>query len=92
MKSVPDEQLLEYATRNGYALLSMDDDMTRLNAKWRKENKHHCGIFYALMKDFQGQAGIGRIVRHCAEWVELIEDGAGTLEEDIHNQLHFIPK
>lgn len=90
MKSADDSTLLEYATQNGYALLSMDEDVTRLHSEWVKAGKQHGGIFYAPMEQFKGQKGIGPIVRDCAEWTELIETGAGTLSEDIHNRLRFI--
>ena len=92
MKSATDNELLEYASQNGYALLSMDDDVTRLHAESIRENKFHGGIFYAPMALFQGQAGIGPIVRYCAEFASLIEGGAGDMEADIHNQLLFIER
>lgn len=92
MKSATDAELLEYASQNGYALLSMDDDVTRLHAEQIREGKPHGGIFYAPMAQFQGQAGIGLIVRYCAEFAELIEGGAGSVVEDIHSQLVFIEK
>ena len=92
MKAADDSQLLEYATENGYALLSMDDDVTRLHAEWVQAGKSHGGIFYAPMAQFWGQQGIGPIVRFCTEWAALIEDGAGTLAEHIHNQLLYIRK
>ncbi len=91
MKSAADSELLEYATQNGYVLLSMDDDVTRLHVEWVEDGKPHGGIFYVPMAQFQGQAGIGMIVRFCTEFAELIEGGAGDLD-DVQNQLVFIEK
>ena len=92
MKAVDDSRLLEYATENGYVLLSMDDDVTKLHAEWVKTGKRHKGIFYAPMTHFGGQAGIGPIVLFCAEWAALVGDSADDLAENIHNRLIFIPE
>lgn len=92
MKNTDDELLLEYATEHGYALLSMDADVTRIHNQWLSRGKSHGGIFYAPMVEFQVQQGIGSIVRDCIQWAELIEGGAGTLSEDIHSQLWYIEK
>ena len=92
LKSVADDDLLEYASKNGYALLSMDADVARLHSERITEGKTHGGIFYARMSQFQGQAGIGAIVSFCSEFAELIEGGAGDLNHDIHNQLIFVRK
>ena len=92
MKSADDSKLLEHATQNGYTLLSMDNDVTRLHHEWIDAGKQHNGIFYAPMAEFQGQQGIGAIVRECALWAELVEGGAGTLEKDVHNRLLCIER
>ena len=91
MRAVDDSRLLEYATENGYVLLSMDD-VTKLHAEWVKTGKRHGGIFFAPMTHFSGKAGIGPIVLFCAEWATLIGDSADDLPENIHNRLIFIPK
>jgi hypothetical protein len=92
MKNASDSELLEYATEHGYVLLSMDDDVTRLDAQWREAGKQHTGIFFAPMAQFHGQSGIGAIVTFCVEWAELMEDETGTLEDDIHGRLFYIKK
>jgi uncharacterized protein (DUF433 family) len=92
MKTAADSELLEYATTNNYVLLSMDDDVTRLHAEWIEAGKNHGGIFYAPMAQFSGAQGIGPIVMFCEEWAELIEDGTGTLAENIHSQLLYVKK
>jgi hypothetical protein len=92
MKGVDDRRLLEYAAEHGYALLSMDDDVTILHTEWVKAKKPHCGIFYAPMAQFFGPQGIGPIVLFCAEWADLIGGDADELAENIHNQLLYIKK
>jgi hypothetical protein len=92
MKGADDSVLLEYATQNGYAFLSMDDDVTGLHTEWLKSGRRHGGIFYAPMAQFKGQQGIGPIVRECTTLAELIDSGAGTLADDIQNQLYYIEK
>jgi hypothetical protein len=92
MKSTDDSILLEYATQNGFVLLSMDRDVTRLAAQWATEGKHHGGIFYAPMAQFKGQAGIGSIVRFCTAWSARIENQLDTLSDNIHNQLLYVTK
>jgi hypothetical protein len=92
LKTAEDYELLEYATENGYVLLSMDDDVTRLHMEWIEVGKNHGGIFYAPMSQFSGAQGIGPLVRFCEEWANLIESGAGTLDEHIHSQLLYVKK
>ncbi len=67
MKSADDSELLTYAAQNGYSLLSMDDDVTRLHIEYMQAGKHHKGIFFAPMARFQGRDGIGPIVRYCKQ-------------------------
>ncbi len=92
MKANEDSRLLEYATENGYVLLSMDDDVTRLHAEWMQTGRDHKGIFYAPMAQFSGQQGIGPIVLFCVEWAEQIERETVFLAERIFNQLLYIRK
>jgi hypothetical protein len=68
----------------------MDVDVTRLDKEWQAAGKRHGGIFYGLMAQLQGEAGIGAIVRYCAGYAELIEYGVGTVEEDVHNRVFRI--
>ncbi len=92
MKTADDRDLLEFAAEQGYVLLSMDDDVTRLHVEWLRTGKHHSGIIYAAMAQFSGQAGVGPIVRFCATWSDVIEDGVATLTEHIHDQLLYVRK
>jgi predicted nuclease of predicted toxin-antitoxin system len=83
MAEASDEELLAYAIENGRAMVSVDRDFLRLNAT----KMAHAGIFSVLPRN---QDNIGRIVTDLFEYHELIKGGAGTLEDDIHNQVRYI--
>lgn len=85
-----DEALLELAIEREETLLSLDDDFLRIHTKWQELDKRHFGIFYAPTNKFQKTGAIGIIVKFCVEVDTLIQEGAGTLEADIYNQLIFI--
>src|SRR5690606_33631115 len=87
MKSATDEELLIYATNHNYTLVSMDDDVTRLHSDWLEQGRVHAGILYAPMAKYQGVSGIGAIVTWCVDMATLIEQGVGTLEDDVENEL-----
>lgn len=80
---------LEYATHEGRMLITQDADFTRYHAEWQAENKHHAGIMYCL-SHLQGNDGVGRIVSEVLMYHELIEGGAGSVEDDIANRLLFV--
>ncbi|MDQ7025261.1 MAG: DUF5615 family PIN-like protein [Anaerolineae bacterium] len=90
LEDADDDVLLAYAIDNGCAMLSLDDDFTKLHLHYSQSGNSHKGIFYGAMKQFQGQ--IGAIVTFCAMYTELIESGVGTLEDDIHNKLIYLRK
>ena len=90
LKEAADEELLTYAADNAYTLISMDDDVTRLHDEWIETGRTHYGIVYAPMSKYQGAKGISRIVTWCVEMAELIEEGAGTIEDDIKNSITFL--
>jgi hypothetical protein len=90
LQDAKDEVLLDYAIDNNCAMLSLDDDFPKLHLRYSQIGKTHKGIFYGAMSQFQGQ--VGSIVSFCAMYAELIEGDAGTLENDIHNQLIYLQK
>ncbi|MBE0689663.1 MAG: DUF5615 family PIN-like protein [Anaerolineae bacterium] len=89
MAAAKDAEHLTYATEQDCVLITHDDDFTRLDAEWRANNRPHGGIIYCL-PHVQGTQGVGRIVTICAEYAELIAQGAGTYEEDIANRIIFV--
>ena len=84
-----DEVLLDYATDEGRALVSMDEDFQGWHFRWLAAGKPHCGIF-KVSHDLEGESGIGQIFKELLTYHGLVEGEAASLEDDIHNQLFFI--
>ena len=89
MGKAKDAEILTYAAQHDYAVITFDSDFQELHRQWLQQDRNHTGIFFCA-HHLQGQSGIGRIVTVCAEFYELINSNAGTLKDDIHNQLYFI--
>ncbi len=89
LASASDAEHLVYATIEGRVIITNDDDFTKLDRKWRVEGKRHAGIMYCL-PHVQGKSGIGKIVKTCIIYHELIAAGAGTVEDDIANQIIYV--
>lgn len=87
MAEASDKAHLEYAAANGYTMVSHDIDFIILHAEWLYAERAHAGIVVFAEK-FQGN--IGKIVTELYTLYTLIQEGAGTLERDIHNKLHEI--
>ncbi len=88
-EGTPDPDLLEYAHKNGYALLTHDQKITRHIATRHKEGKGHAGVFIAR-RHLQGEHGIGAIMTSILVYYELIAVGAGTVQEDVDNRVNYI--
>jgi predicted nuclease of predicted toxin-antitoxin system len=83
MATASDEAHLTYAIELGHALITKDADFRNLHFQYMAEERQHTGIFFCADRY---HAAIGRIVKTCAEYAQLLEEGIGTLE-DIHNRL-----
>ena len=81
-----DAQILEYATEDSRAVLSLDDDFDALHTQWLLNGKSHAGIFRG-QAHLQGNIGV--IVNMLMEYHELIISGAGSMD-DLKDQLVFI--
>lgn len=88
MDEADDSAILEYASSQGRAVLTFDDDFDVLNSEWLKAGKIHCGIF-RCGGHLLGNRGIGRIVMEIADYHNLIVEGAGT-QEDLYNRIIHI--
>lgn len=84
LAEVEDVEHLEYATSQGYTLVSHDLDFVQLHSQWVHDGLRHCGIVLFNRK-FQGN--VGKLVRELAEWHSLIAEGVGTVESDVYNKL-----
>jgi predicted nuclease of predicted toxin-antitoxin system len=82
MAEADDEAHLEYASENGLALITKDDDFLTIH----RQGKQHSGIFYCPYRNIPA---IGLIVTKCSEYHDMIELGAATIEE-IHNEIFYI--
>jgi predicted nuclease of predicted toxin-antitoxin system len=82
MAEADDEHHLEYASQNGLALITKDRGFSDRHYQWVAENKSHSGIFYCGERS---RSAIGLIVNGCTEYVELIQGGAGNIN-DIENE------
>ena len=80
---------LPYGLENEYALLTHDEQITGHIATRHKEGKGQGGVFIAG-HHLQGQRGIGTIVTFILEYHELIAGGAGTVQDDVYNQITYI--
>ncbi len=87
LANADDETHLRYATMQGRAVVTHDQDFLVLNARWFEQGRSHSGIFF-IQRHLQGN--IGQIVRRLAEYAELIAGGAGSLEADIVNQVNYV--
>ena len=88
-EGTPDPDLLEYAHENGYALLTHDQKITRHIVAPHRECKGHAGVFIAG-KHLQGEHGIGTIVTSILEYHALIAADAGTVQDDVDNQVNYL--
>ena len=85
-----DTSLLELAVQRQETLLTLDDDFLVHHEQWLKDGRNHFGIVWGQTAKYQHTGAIGIIVRYCTELDALIEGGAGTLEEDIYNKIHYL--
>lgn len=81
-----DETHLQYAAQHNLALITKDAGFRLRHFQWMNAGKKHSGIFFFRDRHV---AAIGKIVTACHSYAQLIEDGAGTLE-DIKNEFFDI--
>ena len=86
MAEADDEAHLEYAAQNQLALITKDAGFRTRHFHWLSQSKAHQGIFFCGDRHI---AAIGKIVKACYTFAELIEEGAGTLD-DIENEFFDI--
>jgi predicted nuclease of predicted toxin-antitoxin system len=86
---VDDLTHLEFATREGRVVITRDADFTRLHAAWQSDGRKHAGIMFCS-SEIQGESAVGKIVNVVVMYHELIEGGAGTVENDVANRLIFV--
>ncbi|MBZ0301560.1 MAG: DUF5615 family PIN-like protein [Anaerolineae bacterium] len=79
-----DVEHLEYATAHGLTVVSHDLDFPNIHAEWVYQGLRHAGIVVFSRKM---HGNIGKLVTELFDWYQLIEVGAGSVEEDVYNKL-----
>lgn len=87
MAEADDVEHLEYATSQGYTLVSHDRDFWDIHGNWLAQGLRHTGI---VLFSNQLQGNIGRLVNELVELHEMITQEVGTLEKDVYNQVYEI--
>ena len=86
MAEAEDEEHLSYASQNQLALMTKDAGFRLRHFQWLSAGKEHSGIFFCADRHI---AAVGKIVIACYAFAQLIEEGAGTLD-DIKNEFFDI--
>ena len=81
-----DEAHLQYAALNPLSLITKDAGFRLRHFNWLSQGKDHFGIFFCSDRHI---AAIGKIVNACYAFSQLVEEGAGTLD-DIKNEFFDI--
>lgn len=79
-----DVEHLEYATAHGLTVVTHDLDFPNIHAEWSYQGLRHTGI---VKFSRQLHGNVGKLVTELFNWYSLIEEGAGTVEEDVYNKL-----
>jgi hypothetical protein len=70
-------------------MVLFDHHFLGLHDEWQETGKEHAGIF-RLPFYLQGERGIGPLVKILLGYHEMIEGGAGSVEDDIRNHLIYV--
>lgn len=89
MGDAKDHEHLEYALRENRVMITGDVDFLLIHDEWQRSGKSHAGIM-RCQPHLQGPQGIGIIVKTVLMYHELIEGGAGKIEDDIANQIIYV--
>lgn len=87
-KDAADEELLEYATREGRIMVTCDLDFIDLDGEWRDKGKEHAGIIYISMMN-EDCKDVAKIIRCILLFHNQILDGKADYREDFYNQVKY---
>jgi hypothetical protein len=90
MQYAKDQEHLDYATREGRAIVAGDDDFLKLDAQWKDRGQEHAGIFYVEPAIRHLDRAVGILVRALWFYHEAVSEGAATVEEVVYNQVNYI--
>jgi predicted nuclease of predicted toxin-antitoxin system len=84
MGDADDAEHLEYATGQGRAVITGDEDFLTLDAQWRSSGRNHTGIIY--LQPHKKDA-IGTVVEAILFLHQAVAEGAADLATDVYNQV-----
>jgi uncharacterized protein with PIN domain len=84
-----DVEHLEYATSQNLIMISHDRDFWTLHGLWLNQGLRHAGIVL-ISRQFQGQ--VSKLFGELWLLYQMIDQGAGTLQDDIQNNLYEISR
>ena len=88
-EGISDPDILEFAYKNNYILLTHDEAITK-HIKNRIENgQEHAGVFI-VPHHLQGSKGIGTIVKVIVKLATNIQEGTETIIDTVYNQIRYI--
>lgn len=89
MAEADDTEHLEYAAAQNRTLVTHDRGFWTLHAAWVTQGLHHAGI---VLFNQHLQGNISRLFDELFELYRMIEGGAGTLEQDVYDQIYEVEK
>ena len=89
MAEASDEEHLQYATDNGYVMVSQDKDFPALNTQWQKTKRSHAGIM-KLPPDIKGGALISYVANELFFYHEADIANAVDYQTEIWNTLIYL--
>ena len=89
MADASDEAHLQYATDNGYVMVSQDDDFLALDAQWQSDERQHAGIM-KIPSEMQGRGQISHLVITLLFYVEAEDAGAIDYHSEILNHALYL--
>lgn len=89
MANASDEAHLQYATENGYIMVSQDEDFLALDAKWHLDEKQHSGIM-KVSPELQGSRQISHLVATLLFYCEAEDIGAIDYPSEIFNHALYL--
>src|SRR5258708_8666171 len=87
MAEADDFQHLAYAADHKRAIVTNDQGFSGHHRVWLAQGRHHAGIFL-ITKD---KDNIGMIVTDLVFWHDAIRLGAANLENDVNDQIVYLP-
>ena len=89
MADASDEAHLQYATENGYVMVSQDDDFLALDAQWQSDEKSHAGIM-KVPSEVQGGGQISYLITTLLFYIEAEDAGAIDYQSEILNHALYL--